>query len=157
VLDEAAIPVGVVTGIRGNSRLLDARCVGEYSHCGGVPRARRHDAVVATAELVSALDAVWTEHEAAGVDFAFTVGKVITRTAHTALHCWCTGWSTNSAGVDFAFTVGKLFTDAAHHQVRSTDAQLTTSGHSTGAQRTAPTPQHCRPPYNSHWHPRALN
>ena len=81
-LEEAEIPVGVVTGIRGNSRLLDARCFGEYSHCGGVPRQRRCDAVVATAELISALDEAWTQFEVAGEDFAFTVGKLFTDEQH---------------------------------------------------------------------------
>ena len=36
VLDERSIPVGLVTGIRGHSRLQKAQCSGEYSHCGGV-------------------------------------------------------------------------------------------------------------------------
>ncbi len=78
VLEELRIPVGIVTGIRGNLRLPEARCVGEYSHCGGVPRSHRRDAVIATAELVTALDRLWTETEAAGGDFAFTVGKFFT-------------------------------------------------------------------------------
>lgn len=78
VLDEASIPVGLVTGIRGNSRLPNARCTGEYSHCGGVPRTHRRDAVVAVAELVSSLDDIWTECEATHQDFAFTVGKLFT-------------------------------------------------------------------------------
>ena len=81
-LEEAGISTGIVTGIRGNSRLLDARCFGEYSHCGGVPRARRHDAVVATAELISALDEIWTEFETLDRDFAFTVGKLFTDEQH---------------------------------------------------------------------------
>jgi len=78
VLEEAQIPVGIVTGIRGNRRLPSARCIGEYSHCGGVPRSHRHDAVIGVAELVSALDELWVENEASGKDFAFTVGKFFT-------------------------------------------------------------------------------
>ena len=78
VLDEAEIPVGVVTGIRGNRRLPAARCIGEHSHCGGVPRSHRRDAVIAAAELVTELDAIWNECEAQGTDFAFTVGKFFT-------------------------------------------------------------------------------
>ena len=78
VLEEAGFPVGVVTGIRGNRRLPSARCIGEYSHCGGVPRSHRRDAVIATAELVGALDGIWTECEAEGRDFAFTIGKFFT-------------------------------------------------------------------------------
>ena len=78
VLEEASIPVGLVTGIRGNRRLPGARCVGEYSHCGGVPRSHRRDAVQAVAELLSRLDDIWTECEVAEQDFAFTVGKLFT-------------------------------------------------------------------------------
>ena len=78
VLEERKIPVGIVTGIRGNLRLPAARCLGEYSHCGGVPRSHRRDAVLAASELVMALDRIWSEAEAAGGDFAFTVGKFFT-------------------------------------------------------------------------------
>ena len=78
VLEEAGLPVGVVTGIRGNRRLPQARCLGEYSHCGGMPRSHRRDTVVAAAELVGELDKVWAECEAGGQDFAFTVGKFFT-------------------------------------------------------------------------------
>ena len=78
VLEEAQLPVGVVTGIRGNRRLPGARCIGEYSHCGGVPRSHRRDAVIATAELVSVLDGVWSACERNGRDFAFTIGKMFT-------------------------------------------------------------------------------
>ncbi|MBM86551.1 MAG: hypothetical protein CMM47_11080, partial [Rhodospirillaceae bacterium] len=77
--------VGLVTGIRGNRRLPHARCVGEYSHCGGVPRSHRRDAVVATVELVGALDDIWNECEEAGRDFAFTVGKFYTNDARHAM------------------------------------------------------------------------
>ena len=78
VLDEAQLPVGVVTGIRGNRRLPAAQCSGEYSHCGGMPRSHRRDAVMATAELVNSLDQIWSECEASNRDFAFTVGKFFT-------------------------------------------------------------------------------
>ena len=78
ILEEAQIPVGIVTGIRGNRRLPRAQCTGEYSHCGGVPRSHRHDAVIGVAELVNALDELWIEYEANGQDFAFTVGKFFT-------------------------------------------------------------------------------
>ena len=78
VLEEAKLPVGIVTGIRGNRRLPSARCVGEYSHCGGVPRSHRRDAVIAAAELIGQLDDLWSDCEARGQDFAFTVGKLFT-------------------------------------------------------------------------------
>ena len=78
VLVEQGLPVGVVTGIRGNRRLPAARCIGAYSHCGGMPRRSRQDAVMAVMDLIARLDALWDEREAAGEDFAFTVGKLAT-------------------------------------------------------------------------------
>lgn len=59
VLDSEAIPVGIVTGIPGSRRLRRARCFGEYSHSGAVPRKYRRDAAIATAELAHRLDEHW--------------------------------------------------------------------------------------------------
>ena len=78
VLESTNIPVGIVTGIRGNRRLPSAKCTGEYSHCGGVPRSYRKDAVLATTALLSHLDGIWDDCEKNGKDFAFTVGKLFT-------------------------------------------------------------------------------
>jgi len=75
VLVEEGFPTGIVTGIRGNRRYPNARCFGEYAHCGGAPRRVRRDAVVAASAFVSALDRLWDEAEAAGDDFACTIGK----------------------------------------------------------------------------------
>ena len=44
--------VGVVTGIRGNLRHKVVRCIGETAHSGAVNREFRHDAVLATADLL---------------------------------------------------------------------------------------------------------
>ncbi|MCB1744497.1 MAG: hydantoinase/carbamoylase family amidase [Gammaproteobacteria bacterium] len=85
VLEDDGVPIGLVTGVRGNSRLHAARCVGEFSHCGGVPRHRRRDAVAAVAELVIALDEDWTRFEETGGDFAFTVGKLSTDASEHAM------------------------------------------------------------------------
>lgn len=85
VLEELAIPVGVVTGVRGNCRLPSAKCIGEFSHCGGIPRTHRRDAVAAVAELVSRLDNIWTDYENSGKDFAFTVGKLTTDKSQHAM------------------------------------------------------------------------
>ena len=85
VLDQKEIPIGVVTGIRGNRRLPHARCIGRYAHCGGEPRWNRQDAVIAVSEFVMALDAVWTETEAGGGDFAYTVGKFFTDAGRHAM------------------------------------------------------------------------
>ena len=120
VLEEAGLPVGIVTGIRGNRRLPGARCRGEYSHCGGVPRGHRRDAVIAAAELVGALDAIWSECEAEGRDFAFTVGKFFTDAAWHAM--------TKIAGaVDFSLDMRSLdaaFLDEMEGRVRALAAEI---------------------------------
>ena len=120
VLEEARLPVGIVTGIRGNRRLPKARCIGEYSHCGGVPRSHRRDAVIATAALVGALDAVWTDCEAQGRDFAFTVGKFFTDADWHAM--------TKIAGaVDFSLDMRSLdgaFLDEMEGRVRALAAEI---------------------------------
>ena len=85
ILDAEQLPVGIVTGIRGNYRLPAARILGEYSHCGGVPRSYRRDSVLAGADFVHALDAVWREWEAQGKDMAFTVGRFFTDPQQHAL------------------------------------------------------------------------
>jgi beta-ureidopropionase / N-carbamoyl-L-amino-acid hydrolase len=120
ILQEAGLPVGVVTGIRGNRRLPNARCIGEYSHCGGVPRSHRRDAVIATAELVSALDTIWTECEAEGRDFAFTIGKFFTDAEWHAM--------TKIAGaVEFSLDMRSLdgdFVEAMTGRVRDLAAEI---------------------------------
>ncbi len=89
ILEAEKLPIGIVTGIRGNFRLPAARILGEYSHCGGVPRSYRHDSVVAGADLIHALDALWREWNAAGKDMAFTVGKFFTDPRQHALTKIC--------------------------------------------------------------------
>jgi N-carbamoyl-L-amino-acid hydrolase len=69
-------PVGVVTGIRGNLRHVDAKCRGAAGHSGAVPRWLRHDAVFALAELLMRLDENWQALNARGVDLVVTTGIV---------------------------------------------------------------------------------
>ena len=78
VLEHRGLPVGVVTGIRGNSRLRNARCLGAYNHGGATPQPMRQDAVLATAELVLSVDRKWRELDGAGRDMVFTFGKLYT-------------------------------------------------------------------------------
>jgi N-carbamoyl-L-amino-acid hydrolase len=78
VLEAAGLPVGVVTGIRGNARARDARCIGEYTHSGAVPQDHRRDAVLATAELLLALEADARSVLDAGGDIVFAAGKFYT-------------------------------------------------------------------------------
>jgi N-carbamoyl-L-amino-acid hydrolase len=69
-------PVGVVTGIRGNLRHLNARCVGAAGHSGAVPRWLRKDAVFALADLLMRLDDNWQALNSRGVDLVVTSGIV---------------------------------------------------------------------------------
>lgn len=85
VLEAEKIPVGIVTGVRGNSRRAAAKIFGEYNHCGGIPQAYRHDAVVAASELVHRMDETWREWTNQHKDMAFTVGKMFTNPDHHAL------------------------------------------------------------------------
>ncbi|MFT4173521.1 MAG: hydantoinase/carbamoylase family amidase [Rhodocyclaceae bacterium] len=67
-------PSAVVTGIRGNFRYTRVRCLGETGHSGAVPRWLRHDAVLATAELLSRLDEHWRVLLQMGMDLVMTSG-----------------------------------------------------------------------------------
>jgi N-carbamoyl-L-amino-acid hydrolase len=78
VLEHAGLPVGLVTGIRGNVRAHDARCLGDYAHSGAVPMHLRRDAVMATTELVQALRGEWRTIDADGGDLVLTFGKLHT-------------------------------------------------------------------------------
>ena len=71
-------PVGIVTGIRGNTRRRHIKCVGEAAHSGAVPRWLRHDAVLAMSELLMRLDEHWRVLLAWGEDLVFTTGIVET-------------------------------------------------------------------------------
>jgi N-carbamoyl-L-amino-acid hydrolase len=78
VLVGTGTPLALVTGIRGSFRYREAKIFGEYGHSGAVPRAYRHDAVVAAAEFVSRLHAKWIELEGHGHDLTVTIGKLFT-------------------------------------------------------------------------------
>jgi beta-ureidopropionase / N-carbamoyl-L-amino-acid hydrolase len=71
-------PVGLVTGIRGNVRRRRVVCRGEAGHSGAVPRAFRHDAVLAMADLLARLDEHWRVVAEGGGDLVFTSGIVET-------------------------------------------------------------------------------
>jgi N-carbamoyl-L-amino-acid hydrolase len=84
VLVRKGLPVGIVTGIRGNLRYRDCHVRGRYGHAGAEPRDARQDAVLAGAEFVHRLEQMWIEHEAAGQDLVATVGRFHTDTeVHT--------------------------------------------------------------------------
>jgi N-carbamoyl-L-amino-acid hydrolase len=75
VLVGKAIPVGIVTGIRGNLRYRHCHVTGRYGHAGAEPRESRQDAVLAAAEFVHRLEMLWVAHETAGKDLVCTVGR----------------------------------------------------------------------------------
>jgi beta-ureidopropionase / N-carbamoyl-L-amino-acid hydrolase len=98
VLETEGIPVGIVTGIRGNFRYRNCRCVGEYGHSGAVPLKMRKDAVAATVEFLHRLNLTWREHENAGEDLVLTCGTLST---DASMH----GFSRISGDVRFTLDV----------------------------------------------------
>jgi N-carbamoyl-L-amino-acid hydrolase len=78
VLLDADLPVGIVTGICGSLRYRHAKVTGEYAHSGATPRSHRHDAVVATAELITHLHTIWQQMEGAGHELTLTFGQLQT-------------------------------------------------------------------------------
>lgn len=67
-------PIAAVTGIRGNIRHNNVRCIGEAGHSGAVPRWLRKDAVLAVADLLARLDEHWRVLLQMGMDMVMTVG-----------------------------------------------------------------------------------
>src|ERR1700722_6054091 len=78
VLSARDLPLGIVTGIRGNIRHRVVECIGAAGHSGAVPRWLRHDAVFATSELISHLDHHWRTLLERGRDLVITTGVVST-------------------------------------------------------------------------------
>lgn len=73
-LVDAALPVGICTGIPGNFRHPNGKIIGQYGHVG-LPRRFRSDAVFAAADFANALDLIWEEFEAKGMPMACTLGR----------------------------------------------------------------------------------
>jgi N-carbamoyl-L-amino-acid hydrolase len=78
VLAARDLPVGIVTGIRGNIRHRVVECIGTAGHSGAVPRWLRHDAMFATSELITHLDRHWRTLLERGRDLVITAGVVST-------------------------------------------------------------------------------
>ncbi|PJI43499.1 allantoate amidohydrolase [Ferrovibrio sp.] len=76
ILVAEELPVAIVTGIRGNIRHRNIACIGEAGHSGAVPRNLRHDALFATAELITRMDACWKEMLDRGEDLVLTAGVI---------------------------------------------------------------------------------
>jgi N-carbamoyl-L-amino-acid hydrolase len=85
VLVARDLPIGIVTGIRGNVRHRAVECIGEAGHSGAVPRWLRRDAVFATAELITHLDRHWRTLLERGRDLVVTSGIMATESAEHAI------------------------------------------------------------------------
>ncbi|MBZ0216252.1 MAG: Zn-dependent hydrolase [Fimbriimonadaceae bacterium] len=85
MLVEKKLPAAVVSGIRGNVRYKSVTCIGETGHSGAVPRAYRHDPVLAMADLLNRLDESWMTILQKGNDLVLTSGMVATDPATHAL------------------------------------------------------------------------
>ncbi|MDX8495124.1 Zn-dependent hydrolase [Mesorhizobium sp. VK22B] len=72
----AGAPIGIVTGIAGGFRYVDAKCLGAYAHSGAEPRFARHDSVLGFADLVAGLEAEWDALERQGHEATITFGRV---------------------------------------------------------------------------------
>ena len=68
------VPVGLVSGIRGNHRHPNARAIGEAAHSGAVPRWLRRDAVLGAADFAMRLDGTWRTLIEHGEDLVMTFG-----------------------------------------------------------------------------------
>lgn len=75
VLVEQAVPVGLVTGIRGTLRARNARAVGAYAHSGAVPRQYRKDALFAAVGLAARVEDRWSQWLRDGRDAVCTFGR----------------------------------------------------------------------------------
>ncbi|MBK18888.1 MAG: Zn-dependent hydrolase [Rhodospirillaceae bacterium] len=79
------MPVAVVTGLRGNIRHQNIVCRGEAGHAGAVPRWLRHDAVLATADLLHRFDSHWAALQERGLDLVLTTGMLSTNSDDHAM------------------------------------------------------------------------
>ena len=73
VLEAKGLPLGVVTGIVGQSRMR-VIVLGEAGHAGTVPMRMRHDALAGAAELMLAIEQTALENESDGM--VATVGRI---------------------------------------------------------------------------------
>ncbi len=79
------VPVGLVTGIRGNIRHPKGICRGQAAHAGAVPRWLRHDAVFALSDFIMRLDQHWVILMEQGEDLVVTFGIIGTDPAEHAM------------------------------------------------------------------------
>jgi N-carbamoyl-L-amino-acid hydrolase len=85
VLEARGLPLGVVTSIYGNLRHRRVVCRGVAAHAGATPRELRHDAVVASADLIMRVDRQWSDWLARGSRLVVTHGIVGTNEREHAI------------------------------------------------------------------------
>ena len=78
ILLEKDLPVGIVTGIRGNKRHKNIEFKGKYGHSGAMPMDKRNDAVLTFTEIGAKMDKQCTKYNDEGLDLVFSFGE-----AHT--------------------------------------------------------------------------
>jgi N-carbamoyl-L-amino-acid hydrolase len=87
LLKDKNLPVGIVTGIRGNIRYREIKCVGEAGHTGTVPHHMRKDAVRASVYVLHTLEVIFTAMQQQNMDLVFTfpVANTGAAGAHTTI------------------------------------------------------------------------
>jgi N-carbamoyl-L-amino-acid hydrolase len=109
------IPVGIVTGIRGNIRCRSATCKGGYTHSGGVPHEYRRDAVAATAEFIHRMDMKRRSIDSEGHDIVYATGRLYT---NPELHAITKVAGETSFSVDVRSTEQKVLDSMGRYMTR---------------------------------------
>ena len=115
ILTAHSIPLGIVTGIRGNIRCRSATCTGEYTHSGGVPHQYRRDAVTATAEFIHRMDTKRRNLDNQGHDIVYATGRLYT---NPELHAITKVAGETSFSVDIRSTQKKVLDNMGHYMTQ---------------------------------------
>ena len=115
ILTTHSIPLGIVTGIRGNIRCRSATCTGEYTHSGGVPHEYRRDAVNATAEFIHRMDTKRRNKDTEGHDIVYATGRLYT---NPELHAITKVAGETAFSVDVRSTEQKLLDSMGRYMTR---------------------------------------
>ena len=138
LLVDRDLPVGIVTGIRGDLRYRYARCFGVYGHSGALAREQRQDAVAATVELVHRLNMAWRDLEDEGKDLVFTVGELTTDPANH-------GPSKVAGETRFVLDIRGLEGDTMRALAAIAEAEATRIGEAAGVRFDLGKPSYCEP------------
>lgn len=108
VLQDKGVPVGIVTGIRGNTRAPKARMFGQAGHSGTTPHYLRKDAVLRFSQLLVRLDLHRQFVHEMGKDIVMTCGIVGTDPAKHSM-------TTIADEVTFALDVRSMDAPIVHN------------------------------------------